>query len=104
MPGTRPSTRWPSASTNRPPPTPPPRPPPPPALSRQHPTPPRHLSYGDRRERHKIHQAVYPADVRRENGGHLDLDSIDGEAADLVEKDPAQGERAFGNRPLAGAG
>ena len=71
---------------------------------RQYVEPPARLSYGDRRERHRIHLAVYPADVLRENGGHLDLDSIGAEAADLASKDQAQAERFFGNRRVAGAG
>ena len=66
--------------------------------------PPHNLSYGDKRERHKIHQAVYPADTLRENGGHVDLDSIESEAADLAEKDMPQAQRFFGNRLVAGAG
>lgn len=71
---------------------------------RQFAQPPRGLSYGDRRERRRIHLAVYPADTHRQHGGHLDLDSIEGEAADLAEKDLPQAERFFGNRLVAGAG
>jgi hypothetical protein len=66
--------------------------------------PPAALSYSDRRERHKIHETVYPADTRRENGGHLDLASIENEAADLVERDLAQAMRFYGNILVAGAG
>lgn len=71
---------------------------------RQFVQPPRNLSYSDKRERHKIHQAVYPPDTLRQNGGHLDLDSIEGEAADLAEKDLPQAQRFFGNRLVPGAG
>jgi hypothetical protein len=73
-------------------------------IYRQYVEPPRNLSYMDRRERHKIHRIVYPADVLRENGGHLDLDSIEREAADLVEKDPPEARRFYGNERVAGAG
>ena len=71
---------------------------------RQFVQPPRNLSYGDKRERHRIHLAVYPDDTLRENGGHIDLASIEGEAADLAEKDSPQAERFFGNRLVARAG
>ena len=71
---------------------------------RQFDQPPRGLSYGDKRDRRKVHQAVYPADTLRANGGHVDPDSIEGEAADLAEKDLPQAERFFGNRLVAGAG
>jgi hypothetical protein len=71
---------------------------------RQFVRPPANLSYTDKRERHKIHQAVYPPDVRRANGGHVDPDAIEAEAADLVARDPAQAERFFGNRLVSGAG
>lgn len=66
--------------------------------------PPANLSYGDKRERHKIHLAVYPDDVRRENGGHLELASIESEAASLMLRDPAQAERFYGNRIVSGGG
>ncbi len=71
---------------------------------RQFVQPPAHLSYGNKRERHTIHRAVYPSDTWRQNGGHLDLDSIEAEAADLFTKDPAQAERFFGNRIVQGSG
>lgn len=73
-------------------------------IYRQFAHPPANLSYGDRRERHKIHQAVYPPDVLRENGGHVDLDAIEAEAADLVARDKPQAMRFFGNIIVAGAG
>jgi hypothetical protein len=66
--------------------------------------PPPALSYGDKRERRKIHHVVYPADVLRENGGHLDLDAIENEAADLVTKDAPEAMRFYGNILVAGAG
>jgi len=73
-------------------------------IYRQYVEPPKHLSYGNKAERRRIHLAVYPPDTLRENGGHVDLDSIEAEAADLAQKDPAQAERFFGNRRVAGAG
>lgn len=71
---------------------------------RQYIEPPANLSYADRRERRKIHRIVYPADVLVENGGHVDLDSIEAEAAELAERDPAQARRFYGNERVAGAG
>jgi hypothetical protein len=65
---------------------------------------PKNLSYANKRERHKIHRIVYPADTRLENGGHVALDAIESEAADLAVRDLAQAERFFGNRLASGAG
>jgi len=70
---------------------------------RYHPQAPKGLSYKDKRERRRIHRFVY-GDSLRENGGHIDLDSIEAEAAELLEKDPAQAERFFGNRVVSGTG
>ncbi len=64
---------------------------------------PRKLSYGNKRDRRRIHQIVY-GEALTENGGHVPLDSIEAEAADLLERDPAQAERFFGNRIVVGAG
>jgi hypothetical protein len=71
---------------------------------RQFDQPPANLSYGDKRERHKIHLIVYPKDTRREQGGHVDLDAVEAEAADLVTRDAAQAARFYGNKLVAGAG
>lgn len=60
--------------------------------------PPANLSYGNRRERHKIHLYVY------EDSPWVDPASIDAEAAELVETDPTQAERFFGNRLVQGLG
>lgn len=60
--------------------------------------PPSGLSYKDKRERRKIHAFVYMGSI------HVDLDAIEGEAAELLEKDPGQAERFFGNRIVAGLG
>lgn len=64
---------------------------------------PRGLSYRNKAERKRIHRAVY-GETLRSAGGHVDDDSIDAEAADLLERDPAQAERFFGNRIVSGAG
>jgi hypothetical protein len=71
---------------------------------RQFVQPPRNLSYANKADRKKIHRIVYPAEVLRENGGHLDLASVEAEAADLVEKDAPQAARFYGNILTAGAG
>lgn len=60
--------------------------------------PPRHLSFKDKRERRQILKYVY------RGSDHIDLDSIEGEVAELMETDPAQAERFFGNRMVYGAG
>jgi hypothetical protein len=73
-------------------------------IYRQFVQPPRSLSYTDRHERRRIHRIVYPTDVLRENGGHLDLDSIENEAADLVKRDSSQAARFYGNMLVAGSG
>jgi hypothetical protein len=70
---------------------------------RQFVQPPAHLSYRNKRERRQIHRFVY-GEALRERGGHIDLDSIEAEAADLLERDPAQAERFFGNRIVHGHG
>lgn len=70
---------------------------------RYHPMAPAHLSYTDKRERRRIHRYVYGSSLR-ERGGHIDLDSIESEAAELVATDPVEAERFFGNRPKAGVG
>lgn len=70
---------------------------------RYHPQAPHNLSYRDKRERRRIHRYVYGESLR-EHGGHIDLDSIEAEALELMEKDFAQAERFFGNRLSAGFG
>lgn len=60
------------------------------------------LSYRNKVERRRIHRAVYGDSLKPK--GHVDLDAIEAEAADLVERDPAQAERFFGNRIVYGAG
>lgn len=59
---------------------------------------PKGLNYAIKSERRKIHVAVYAGST------HIDLDSIEGEAAELMEKEPTEAERFFGNRITAGMG
>lgn len=67
-------------------------------IFRFHRRPPAHLSYKNKTERRKIHVYVY------RGSWWVDLDAIDAEAVELLERDPAQAERFFGNRNVAGAG
>lgn len=69
-----------------------------PDIFRYHPDAPASLSYRNKGDRRKIHRQVY-------FGCHwVDLDDIEAEAAELLETDPAQAERFFGNRSVAGSG
>lgn len=56
------------------------------------------LPYSTKANRRKIHAYVY------EGSEHVNLDSIEGLAHALVQRDPAQAERFFGNRIVAGGG
>ncbi|MFC4006629.1 LAGLIDADG family homing endonuclease [Nonomuraea purpurea] len=67
-------------------------------IFRDFPQAPSHLSYKNKVERRKIHRIVY------EGSPWVDLDAIEAEAAELLERDPAQAERFFGNRIVYGAG
>jgi hypothetical protein len=58
--------------------------------------PPGGLSFANKVERRRILRHVYAGST------HVDLDAIEAEAAELIEKDPAQAERFFGNRMVAG--
>lgn len=69
-----------------------------PDLFRFHRLPPARWSYRNRQERHRIHRYVYAGSE------HVDLDAIEAEAAELLERDPEQAERFFGNRLVQGAG
>jgi hypothetical protein len=60
--------------------------------------PPSSLSYGNKRDRAKIHAYVYAGSP------WVDLNSIEAEAAELMETDRAQAERFFGNRLVSGSG
>lgn len=64
---------------------------------------PASLSYANKQERRKIHRIVY-GDSLKARGGHIDLDAIEAEAADLAARDLAQAERFFGNRIVYGHG
>jgi len=75
-----------------------------PDVYRQFVRPPSSLSYKNRAERRKIHRIVYPKDVLRTNGGHVDLDAIEAEASDLLKRDVAQAARFYGNIIIAGGG
>lgn len=56
------------------------------------------LSYLRKSHRRRIHEFAY------EGSWWVDLDSIEAEAAELMENDPSQAERFFGNRVVYGAG
>lgn len=60
--------------------------------------PPVELDYKKKRDRHKIHVHVYA------DSPWVDPVSIDAEADELVETDPTQAERFFGNRLVQGLG
>lgn len=60
--------------------------------------PPVDLDYKKKRDRHKIHVHVYA------DSPWVDPVSIDAEADELVETDPTQAERFFGNRLVQGLG
>ena len=66
-------------------------------IFKYHPQAPKTLSYGSKRDRRKIHAVVYAG------SDHVDLDAIEAEAAEIMEKDPAQAERFFGNRCVSGS-
>lgn len=66
-----------------------------PALRDKHGLP---LSYSRKEHRRRIHEYAY------EGSWWVSLDSIEAEAAELMERDPAQAERFFGNRLVYGAG
>lgn len=60
--------------------------------------PPADLSYANKADRHKIHAFVYA------ESPWVNVKDIDAEAAELVETDPVQAERFFGNRLVQGLG
>jgi hypothetical protein len=60
--------------------------------------PPADLRFMDKRQRRKLFEFVY------QGSDHVNLDSIEAECAELLEKDPGQAERFFGNRCVQGAG
>lgn len=60
--------------------------------------PPADLSYKNKAERHRIHKHVYAGSP------WVDLNAIEAEAAELMETDPSQAERFYGNRIVHGLG
>jgi hypothetical protein len=60
--------------------------------------PPPDLKYTVRAERRRIHSFNY------KGSPHADLHGINAEAEDLMDEDPAQAERFYGNRIVYGAG
>lgn len=60
--------------------------------------PPKQWSFKNKAERRKILQFVYAG------SNHVNIDGIESEALELMEKDPAQAERFYGNRIVYGAG
>lgn len=60
--------------------------------------PPTNLSFKDKRQRRKILEHVYAG------ADHINLDSIEAELQEILATDPAQAERFFGNRIVAGSG
>ena len=60
--------------------------------------PPAALKYTVKADRSKIHRLNYAGSP------HADLHGIEAEAAELMEKDPGQAERFYGNRIVAGLG
>jgi hypothetical protein len=65
---------------------------------RFHRVPPASLKYTNKADRRKIHRFVYSGST------HVDLDAIEAEAVELMETDPEQAERFFGNRVVYGKG
>ncbi|MFF4600566.1 hypothetical protein [Amycolatopsis sp. NPDC001319] len=68
-----------------------------PDIFKHFPQAPATLSYKNKAERRRIHRIVYAG------SDHVDLDAIEAEAAELMEKDPSQAERFFGNRMVSGS-
>lgn len=56
------------------------------------PQPPKRLSFGNKRERRKIFRVMYA------ESPWVQVDAIEAEAAELMERDPSQAERYFANR------
>jgi hypothetical protein len=73
-------------------------------IYRQFTQPPKNLSFANKAERRRIFHIVYQRDSLVEHGGHVSLDAIDAEAADLMTKDPAEAARFFGNMLVSGQG
>lgn len=67
-------------------------------IHRDHVLPPARLSYRNKVERRRIHRIVYG------DSWWVDQDRIEAEALELLERDPAQAERFFGNRVVVTGG
>lgn len=68
-----------------------------PDIFRDYRQPPKGLSYRNKAERRRIHRTVYG------DSWWVDLDRIEAEALEILERDPAEAERFFGNRVVAGS-
>jgi hypothetical protein len=66
-------------------------------IHRDYRKPPAALSYANKAERRRIHRHVYG------DSWWVDLDGIENEAAEIMETDPANAERFYGNRVKAGS-
>lgn len=67
-------------------------------IFRLHRLAPSNWSFTDKRERRRILKYVY------QGSWWVDLDSVDAEASEILMTDPAQAERFYGNRIVAGLG
>lgn len=67
-------------------------------IFRWHPQAPTNLSFKNKRERRKILRIVY------KGCPWVDLDGVDAEATEIMQEDPANAERFFANRIVAGRG
>lgn len=67
-------------------------------LNRDFRQPPADLSFKNKRDRRKIFAFNYAASP------WVSIDAIEAEAAELMQRDPAEAERFFGNRIVAGSG
>lgn len=67
-------------------------------IFRLHPLAPPGLSFTNKAERRRIFRFVY------EGCPWVDLDNIESEASEIIQEDPANAERFFGNRVVAGLG
>jgi len=66
--------------------------------------PPKSLNFERKTDRRKIFRIVYPRDTLRENGGHIDLTSIEAEAVKILKRDLPQAARFYGNIDMPGSG
>lgn len=69
-----------------------------PDIYRDFPVAPGSWSYTNKQERRRIHRFAYG------DSWWVDLDAIEADAVELLERDPAQAERFYGNRIVVGSG